>query len=794
MIRSLRSLAVCAGLACSPWALAEGPYPILFVTQVPTAGYQNLATAFGAHWPSLQQAPRGGDLWIRYPDGTMRNLTQEAGFGVPGDQSHANAIAVRQPSVHFNGRKALFSMLVGAPTKQYEVNTSFRWQLYEVDGLAKGATATIERVKCQPGQYNNLAPFYASDGQVVFVSDRPRGGQAHLYPQRDEYESAPIDTGLWKLDRKACTVRIIEHAPSGVTYPSLDSAGRILFTKWDHLQRDQQADSDTFHGGEYGTFNYTSESHRNPPAVHSRAEVFPELRSEFYSKLPGQGYTGDTIAPDYPFNGHTFNQFFPWMVNQDGSGEETLNHVGRHEIGGTYTDGSHRADEKLHYAIQGALTGGTFFLRGDGGMFHLREDPLVNGRFYGTRAPEFSTATSGDIVRLDGGPGVNPESMKLVPVALSSAALGRLRNPLPTSDGQLLVVHTGTTDNLKNDGTTANPSINYAFRLRYLNLGGAEPALGDLLTPGIAKSISYWNPDTKVTWSGTLWELDPVEVRSRPVPPLRLQEPLPRPERRALERADVDPELLRNWLHARQLALVVSRNVTQRDRGDQQQPFNLGIPGGTKTLEGNPSPETPPDYEVTHIQFFQADQIRGYASPDPPQQGGTVGAGRRVLAQAMHDPAALDAMGGFASPAIAGATKLGMDGSMAAFVPAQRAMTWQLVDAKRTGWDRAVVRERNWLSFKPGEMRVCASCHGVNVEDQAGAEEVATSPEALTTLARQWKKVIRNGCDATGGTGAWSYDGVAFSPWEDGRRYRIQACQGGNGCCDGMPATETQLQ
>jgi hypothetical protein len=297
-----------------------------------------------------------------------------------------------------------------------------------------------------------------------------------------------------------------------------------------------------------------------------------------------------------------------------------------------------------------------------------------------------------------------------------------------------------------------------------------------------------------VTWSGTLWELDPVEVRPRPIPPLRVQPDLERPERRALERADVDPELLRNWLHSQQLALVVSRDVTQRDRADQQQPFSLGVPGGIQTIEAGQPAQTPPDYAVTHIQFFQADQLRGYASPKPPQQGGTLSAGRRVLAQAMHEPAAIDGMGAFASKTIEGATKLGTDGSMAAFVPARRAMTWQLVDAQHTGWDRAIVRERNWLSFKPGVLRVCACCHGVNVEDQADLPGATTSPEALTSLARQCKKVIRNGCDATGGTGAWSYTGVAFSAWEDGRRYRIQTCQGGNGCCDGMPLTQTELQ
>ena len=38
--------------------------------------------------------------------------------------------------------------------------------------------------------------------------------------------------------------------------------------------------------------------------------------------------------------GHTFNQFFPWQINEDGTAEETINHIGRHEIGGSYCSAS----------------------------------------------------------------------------------------------------------------------------------------------------------------------------------------------------------------------------------------------------------------------------------------------------------------------------------------------------------------------------------------------------------------------------------------------------------------------
>src|SRR4029077_20090494 len=122
--------------------------PVLFVTQMPVGGFTTATSTFGNHLASPDVAPRGGDLVIRYPDGSLRFLTQEAGFGSSGMQG-ANAIAVREPCVHWSGTKALFAMVVGAPTQQYQV-ASYYWQIYEVSGLAQGATATIRHIANQP--------------------------------------------------------------------------------------------------------------------------------------------------------------------------------------------------------------------------------------------------------------------------------------------------------------------------------------------------------------------------------------------------------------------------------------------------------------------------------------------------------------------------------------------------------------------------------------------------------------------------------------------------------------------
>jgi hypothetical protein len=82
------------------------------------------------------------------------------------------------------------------------------------------------------------------------------------------------------------------------------------------------------------------------------------------------------------------------------------------------------------------------------------------------------------------------------------------------------------------------------------------------------------------------------------------------------------------------------------------------------------------------------------------------------------------------------------DGSTAAFVPARRAMTWQLTDAHGTG----VVRERYWITFQPGEIRMCTSCHGANKKDQAGNPPSTKVPEALTQLLEHWKAQGHDDC------------------------------------------------
>ena len=114
---------------CSLLLFAQSlPNPILFCSQVPNPnGFGSSMETFGNHQANVYSAPRGGDLYIRYTDGSLKNLTQTAGYGQNGFQG-ATSIAVRDPSVHWSGTKALFSMAIGSATARYQV-ANYTWKL-----------------------------------------------------------------------------------------------------------------------------------------------------------------------------------------------------------------------------------------------------------------------------------------------------------------------------------------------------------------------------------------------------------------------------------------------------------------------------------------------------------------------------------------------------------------------------------------------------------------------------------------------------------------------------------------
>ncbi len=721
--------------------LAGDDPSILFVTQMPIpSDFTTVTSTFGNHLGTMQSAGRGGDLWIRYGDGQLCNLTATEGWGSAGAFQGEDAISVRDPSVHWSGTKALFSMVIGAPKSQFEWN-DYYWQLYEVSGFESCSAGSIQisKVPNQPVDYHNVSPVYASDDQIIFVSDRIHTGKRHLYPQLDEYEEAPTNTGLWMLNPVTGVLDLINHAPSGSFTPTVDSYGRIIFTRWDHLQRDQQADDDEIDGGNYGTFNWEHEGINALPTA-DRTEVFPEPRS----------VRTDILLPHE--EGHSINHFFPWQIDQDGTGEEVLNHLGRHELH-SYFNRSFNNDNNLVEFID--AVSGRFNPNEILNMFQIREDPGTPGYYLGIDAPEFNTHGAGQVMALSAPPGQVADQIAVTYITHRSTFSvvgegdtppvdhsGHYRDPVALTDGTVMVVHTPETHGTMNMGTRPLPVPRYDFRIKPLvSAGNGYQEAGSPLIPGgMSKTLWYWDPDVRVDYSGLLWELDPVEVIARTAP-LSNPTPLPAPESQVFAEESVNIEEFKDYMSSRDLALVVMRNVTSREGEDRQQPFNLRVPGGEQTTGASGN-----IYDIAHMQFTQGDLIRGLGGSTSPSPG------RRVLAQWMHDPQTLAANPENPSGP-EGSVPIALDGSVALFVPAHRAMAWQSTAPDGT----PVVRERYWITFQPGEIRTCDGCHGINTANQAGEPAASQPPQSLRDLLQYWQAahIFEDGFES-GDTSAWS--------------------------------------
>jgi hypothetical protein len=727
-------------------------HPILFSLVVPPLINNNFGhqlETFTNHETGMQvQAPRGGDLCMIDAKGDLRYLTKEAGFGIATGQIQAeNAIAVRQPYVHWTGTKALFSMVVGGPIEAFDQSyRENKWQIYEITNLTSvinGTVPTIIKLAKQPA-YNNISPIYGSDDQIIYTSDAPLFGMAHTYPQLDEYESSPTNTGIFKLIPTTGQVIHLTHSPSGDFDIQLATDGRVISTRWEHLKRDQQANA--YRRGNSGLerpVNYSSELANatiiNAPTTnngkpHADAEGTPyDIFPEAFEQILDGVDTEPNRDPNEPL--HDFNEFLPWEISENGEGHKTVNHLGRHEFGGVFQEGSKMDDPNLVFSL-GDLSKNTLrdSVQSDSGIFQIKEDPRPGheSTFYGAWSREFSHFSSGRIFEFTLPIGANPQEMKVIDwtnTTIDNTAnnLGHFRNPLMTMDGTMLASYTPQSDEFD----ITKP---YTFRLVKMVKKNADPldtehiASPPLLGSPIERDIVYWD-DSEQTLSirVQMSETGVVEIVSRAKPSTLEKHTINPVEKAVLNEEGINEQTLREWMIKNNLALLAIRNATERDAGEKQQPFNLQVPGGVKSI-----PASGKVYDISHFQFFGAEMIRSY--------GTTHSNGRRVIATPLRNtqanPNVVESNLFDASAPVESAVKIGKDGSVAAFVPATRALTWQSVAPD----GESIVRERQWLTFAPGEIRTCEGCHGIKDKAHSGQSAPQNKPDALRDLLRAWKQ------------------------------------------------------
>ncbi len=698
-----------------------------------TFGY--MLETFNNQGAGFASTPRGGDLALMMPDGTVRLLTAEAGFGVPsGEIQSEDAIAAREPNVHFDGCRALFSMIIGGPTRayDYEYDDNSRWQIYEITNLCEvlnGATANIVRVQGQPEAYHNFSPIYDRDDNIIFVSDQPYAKLESTYPRLDEYESATINTGVWKLNTSTEEVTQLFDAPSGCFDLHAASDGRILFTLWSHLQQDQQMagydlgnndiwkpelyESEADDAALVTIAEYDEDNNHVANSIGVPFDIFPSPRTNSVQYDEANGKAG-----------HKWNEFQIWEINPNGERAQTINHIGRHETGGAYTDGAFLGDNNLtdyesagtQYTANNILRGRT---AGFAGFFQISEDPRpgMESHFYMTYSFEFNELASGEIFHSYIGTEVNPEDFYLTEVSKENDGTvhGHFRDVKLFSNGDTLVSH--TPDVGRYNVIEGRP---YNFRLKLIR--NQEPEAP--LTEGYKKEIVWWgdfpDPISKEVDLLEVWP-EPIVTRSKPAARAEYQvDPI---EKEVIEEEGVDIEALRTWLIENDLALLAIRDVTKRDRADVQQPFNLRVPNGVESIASEGT-----IYDISHFQFFQGTYTKGYFDRS----------GRRVYYSPLGNSAThsnLDDVNPYAADGPDGSITIESDGSVAAFVPAVRSLSWQTVSPDGS----SVIEERQPLAFAPGEIMTCPGCHGINKKSHDGSLNPTNKPESLRKLLSFWK-------------------------------------------------------
>ena len=188
-------------------------YPILFVARHQYApGHHNTATLHHTGEPSVNAYRPGGALKLLDPKtGVVSVLVDPGAEGV-----------VRDPEVHFDGRKVIFAMRV-ARNQNYSI--------YEVEvAPAKGyavVPGSLRRLTAEPDA-TDIDPLYLPDGRIVFSSTRePKYCHCNMH----------IMANLYRMDGDGANIHQIGKSTLFEGHGSLLPDGRILYYRWEYVDR-----------------------------------------------------------------------------------------------------------------------------------------------------------------------------------------------------------------------------------------------------------------------------------------------------------------------------------------------------------------------------------------------------------------------------------------------------------------------------------------------------------------------------------------------------------------------------
>ncbi len=193
--------------------LLERISPLLFVKHVPSCFSHQLTQYYGRY------ARPGGGVFVLDKPGVSMDVRQLAPNALPmGSYMH--------PEVSYDGKRILFAFCKVDATPQDTIRGHYGryYHLYEMNADGSGLRQITD------GVYDDFAPRYLPDGKILFVSTRRGGWHRCGNPGCETYTLA--------------TAEADGSAPHPISFhetqewdPAVLSDGRIIYTRWDYVDR-----------------------------------------------------------------------------------------------------------------------------------------------------------------------------------------------------------------------------------------------------------------------------------------------------------------------------------------------------------------------------------------------------------------------------------------------------------------------------------------------------------------------------------------------------------------------------
>jgi len=193
--------------------------PLLFIKQVPGAFSHQLTQYYGRY------ARPGGGVFVLDRPGASLECRQLAAAALP-------LGSFMQPEVSYEGDRVLFSYceVEAAPEDPFRGHPGRYFHLYEMllDGAERPEVRAVRQLT--DGPYDDFAPRYLPDGRLLFVSTRRGGWHRCGNPGCETYTLAVANPD-------GSDPHPLSFHETQEWDPAVLSDGRIIYTRWDYIDR-----------------------------------------------------------------------------------------------------------------------------------------------------------------------------------------------------------------------------------------------------------------------------------------------------------------------------------------------------------------------------------------------------------------------------------------------------------------------------------------------------------------------------------------------------------------------------